>query len=71
MKTLTEIEKLLNDTKIKLKGQLEQLFTLEQKLTDNTCEHGKIYLQGKLSECEQGIKVLENEISILEKWTQL
>lgn len=71
MKTLTEIEKLLHDNKLKLKGQFEQLFTLEQKLSDNTCEHGKVYLQGKLSECEQGVKVLENDIAILEKWLQL
>jgi hypothetical protein len=49
-----------------LTNEFEELTRLEQKLDDNTCEHGQDYLVNKIVECEKMIRELDEEIKLLE-----
>lgn len=49
-----------------LSNEFEELARLEQKLDDNTCEHGQGYLISKIVECEKMIRELDKEIKLLE-----
>lgn len=56
----------LTEARQALSNEFEELTRLEQKLEDNTCEHGQGYLVGKIVECEKMIRELDEEIKLLE-----
>ena len=56
----------LTEARQALSNEFKELTRLEQKLDDNTCEHGQDYLVNKIVECEKMIRELDEEIKILE-----
>lgn len=56
----------LTEARQSLSNEFEELTRLEQKLSDNTCEHEQGYLVNKIVKCEEVIRGLDEEIRLLE-----